>query len=184
MMKAKGIVHRAKGRCLFSVSRLTSHISLLISVSCLLSLSACGYTLQGRAQLPFQSVSIGKIVNKTFESRIEDRMQVALADELLKNGFTLEKGAEHRIEGVLRSFELRVVAEKSGVADQYEVVIKGDFKLVDSSGKEKPLRGSGAFIISFASTGSIPDVMARKEVATDQALRDLALEIVASIIYF
>jgi hypothetical protein len=177
MMKAKGIRQRAKGRSL-------SFVSLLISVSCLLSLGGCGYTVQGRAQLPFQSVSIGKIVNKTFESKIEDKMQVALADELLKNGFTLEKGAEHRIEGVLRSFELRVVAEKSGVADQYEVVIKGDFKLVDSSGKEKPLRGSGAFIVSFASTGSIPDVMARKEVATDQALRDLALEIVASMIYF
>jgi hypothetical protein len=172
------------GRCLSFVSLFTSHFLLITSVSCLLSLAACGYSLQGRAQLPFQSVSIGKIVNKTFESKIEDRMQVALADELLKNGFALEKGAEHRIEGVLRSFELRVVSEKSGVADQYEVVIKGEFKLVDSSGKEKPLRGSGAFIVSFASTGSIPDVMARKEVATDQALRDLSAEIVASMIYF
>ncbi|HTR44496.1 MAG TPA: LPS assembly lipoprotein LptE [Thermodesulfovibrionales bacterium] len=173
--KAERIGHRAQ-RCFLSLTLCTLLLTLCVG--------GCGYTLQGRAQLPFQSVSIGKIVNKTFESKIEDRMQVALADELLKNGFTLEKGAEHRIEGVLRSFEMRVVAEKSGVADQYEVVIKGDFKLVDSSGKEKPLRGSGAFIVSFVSTGSIPDVMARKEVATDQALRDLALEIVASMIYF
>lgn len=165
------------------VCRHSPSVRVLISAICLLSLSACGYTVHGRANLPFRSVSLGKIVNKTFEPKLEDRMQVALAEELLKNGFSLENNADHKIEGVIKTYELRVLSEKGGVADQYEVVINGDFRLLDSSGASKPLRGGGIFIVSFKSAGTLPEVMAQKDRATARALRDLSSEIVASMIY-
>lgn len=180
MKRAQIIEHRAKTK----EKAYRSLSVVLCTLFIALCFTACGYTVHGRANLPFQSVSIGKIVNKTFESKLEDRMRVALAEELLKNGFALDNGADYRIDGVINTFELRILAEKAGVAVQYEVVVKGDFKLLDSSGKAKPLRGGGAFIVSFQSADTLPDVMARKEKARDRALQDLSAEIVASMIYF
>lgn len=157
---------------------------LLLLAACLIPIiSSCGYTLQGRASLPFQGVKIGKIVNKTYELRLEDRMQRLLTEELQKNGFILEAGAAYSIEGVLNVFSLRVLSVKGNVASEYEVVIKGDFRLLEPFGKTRTLKGDGIFRISFTSTEDLQNVAAGKELATERALRDISSEIVASILY-
>ncbi|MCL5021851.1 MAG: LPS assembly lipoprotein LptE [Nitrospirae bacterium] len=158
-------------------------LSSLFVALCFLLASGCGYTLQGRADLPFQSVAIGKMINRTFEPRLEDRMQTALVDELLKSGFLIDGSSGYKIIGNLTSFDLKTLSEKSGVALEYEVTIGGDFRLIDPSGKARQLRNRGVFIVSFPSTGGLQDVVALKEQATEKALRDLSVEIVASIIY-
>lgn len=155
---------------------------LVVSLS-FLFVSGCGYTLQGKASLPFGSITIGKIINKTFEPGVEDRMQLALVDELMKNGFTIDNSGQHRIDGVINAFELRTLSTKSGVAVEYEVVVRGDFRLTEAAGKTRPLRNSGVYIVSFLSKDSLQGVMAMKEKAIERALKDLASEIAASIIY-
>jgi outer membrane lipopolysaccharide assembly protein LptE/RlpB len=145
--------------------------------------AGCGYTLYGKADLPFPSIAIGKIVNKTFEPRLEDRMQVALVDELMKSGFRIDAHSGHRIVGSMTAFELRPLSTTAGVAVEYEVTVRGDFTLVDPSGKTRPLRNHGVFIVSFPSTDALQGVIALKEKATETALRDLSIEIIASILY-
>jgi hypothetical protein len=149
---------------------------------CMLSYG-CGYIIQGKANLPFQAVGIGRIMNKTYEPKLEDKIQIALVEELLKNGITFESGSGFRIDGVINRFDLVTLSEKNGVTVLYEVIIKGDFRLVEPSGKTKPLRGSGVFIVSFQSSENLQGVIASKELAIDRALRDLSTEIVASMIY-
>jgi outer membrane lipopolysaccharide assembly protein LptE/RlpB len=158
--------------------------TLLLNICFMLLLSGCGYTIQGKASLPFQTVKIGKIVNKTYELRLEDRMQRALAAELLKTGFTLGADSGYSIEGVLNVFELRVLSVRVTEASEYEVIVKGDFRLIEPSGKVRTLRSGGIFITSFVSTEeSLTSVVAGKELATERALRDFSSEIVASILY-
>ena len=154
-------------------------VTLLIAFSS----AGCGYRIHSKADLPFQSITISKIINKTFEPRLEDKMQVVLADELLRNGFAIDSTSAFRINGIINTFELRILSEKASVAVEYEVVIKGDFRLIDPSGKERRLRSQGVFLVSFQSSGSLPSVMASKELATERALRDFSSEIVASIIF-
>jgi outer membrane lipopolysaccharide assembly protein LptE/RlpB len=157
---------------------------LLLLAACLIPVIwSCGYTFQGRASLPFQGVKIGKIVNKTYELKLEDRMQRLLTEELQKNGFILETDAAYSIECVLNVFTLRVLSVKDNVASEYEVVIKGDFRLLEPSGKTRTLKGDSIFRISFTSTEALQDVAIRKELATEKALRDISSEIVASILY-
>jgi hypothetical protein len=148
-----------------------------------LCLTGCGYAVRGRSDLPFQSVGIGKIINKTFEPKLEDRMQRALVDELMTNGFTIDNSAAYKISGDITTFSLSTLSEKGGVAIEYEVIIKGDFRLVDPSGKSRKLRNHGVFIVSFPSADALQSVIAQKELATERALRDLCSEIVASIMY-
>ena len=155
---------------------------LLIFVLFLL-LPGCGYAIYGKADLPFQSIHVSKIINKTFEPRLEDRMQTALTDELMRSGFVIDGSSGYRIGGNITTFVLNTLSEKSGVAAEYEVVIKGDFMLIDPSGKARELRHQGVFIVSFSSTESLQNVVARKEMATEKALKDFSSEIVASIIF-
>jgi hypothetical protein len=143
----------------------------------------CGYTIQGKANLPFQTIAIEKIVNKTFEPKLEDRMQTALVNELMVEGFVIDSSSGYKINGAITQFELRTLSEKSGVATEYEIIIKGDFRLMDPSGKTRELRNHGVFIVSFPSSGQLQTVMALRELATERALRDLSSEIVASIMY-
>lgn len=169
----------------FKIQR-QAHISFISGICALifvLSLAGCGYTIQGRSSLPFDSISIGNIVNKTFEPKLQDRMQTALADELLKNGFKLESNSPYRINGIINAFEMRTLSEKSGTAIEYEVIIKGDFKLTEPSGRTRDLRNHGVFIVSFSSSDSLQSVIASKEKAIEKALKDFSSEIAASIIY-
>ncbi|HXX53043.1 MAG TPA: LPS assembly lipoprotein LptE, partial [Thermodesulfovibrionales bacterium] len=137
----------------------------------------------GKKDLPFRTIAISKIVNKTFEPKLEDRMQTALVNELMVQGFEIESSSGYKINGAITQFELGTLSEKSGVATEYEVTIKGDFKLTDPSGKIKQLRNHGVFIVSFSSSEQLQTVMALKEQATVTALQDFASEIVASIMY-
>lgn len=164
------------------------HISRLVLFFALVTgylslVSGCGYTIQGRANLPFKSISIGKILNNTFEPKLEDRMQLALAGELTRKGFVIDSDSGHSIEGTITAFELQTLYAKAGMAEEYEVIIRGDFRLTGQSGKAKILRNRGVFIVSFRSTDSLQGIVASKEEATEKALRDLSSEMVASIIY-
>lgn len=148
----------------------------------LLLLTGCGYTIHNRSSLPFSSVSIDRINNMTYEPRIDDGMRNILTEELIKRGFVVDRSSDYKIYGSLNSFELRTLSEKAGVAVEYEVIIRGDFKLKSPSGI-RDLRSEGPFIVSFSSADRLQDVMALKERAIEKALRDLSQELITSIIH-
>lgn len=146
-------------------------------------LAGCGYTLQGRDTLPFTSVKIGRIENKTFEPKLEDKFQKALADELIRNGIMISNSAKHIINGTIDDLQLKPLAEKEGVASEYQVIIKARFFLTSPDGKVKELRNSGVFTVSFSGSGNIESLVAAKEQAAETAMRNLASEIRAGIVY-
>jgi len=182
-IRYKHLKHESGG-CTLRIAENTMHSDLLILVLVFgLFFLGCGYTIQGKANLPFQTIAVNKIVNKTFEPKLEDRMRIALVNELMVEGFVIDSNSGYKIDGAITQFELSTFSEKSGVATEYQVIIKGDFKLIDPSGKAKELRNQGVFIVSFSSSEQLQSVMAQKELATVRALQDLSSEIVASIMY-
>jgi outer membrane lipopolysaccharide assembly protein LptE/RlpB len=160
------------------------HILSFLSCSLLLVLSGCGYSLHTKASLPFDAIRIGKIENKTLEPKLQDGLNRSLTEEFLKQGISVHDNAGYKLEGVIRKFELRVLSEKSEVASEYEVTIKGDFRLVDPAGKIKEFKDIGSpFIVSFIGSGNLNELIANKELASERALKDMAAEIVAIFIY-
>lgn len=147
--------------------------------------SGCGYTLQGRANLPFDSVSLGTIENATLEPKLQDRMSRLLAETLMEYGIDVRPAASERIEGSIKRFDLIPVSEKSLTAIEYRIVIAADFRIVDSkTQKSKVLADvSSPFITYFRSSGTLVSVLARKEAATESALKDLSRELVRRMIY-
>jgi len=164
-------------------SLFTFHFSLF--------LVGCGYTLQNRTALPFDSIQIEGIENKTIEPKLQDRLYRALTEEFLKHGISVQSNADYKLSGTINLYELHVLSTrrdiasaKGDIAMEYEVVIRGDFRLVGPSGNAKDFKNIGSpFIVSFPVFGMLEDVLASKELASERAIRDMAMEIVAALIY-
>ena len=158
---------------------------LLFTLHCsLFTFFSCGYSIHGRASLPFDAIQIGTIENKTVEPKLQDRMYTALTEEFLKQGITVSPAAGYKLSGTIKQFSLIVLSEKGDIAAEYEIIMKGDFTLIDPSGKQKELKDIGSpFIISFSSSGSLEELLASKEVASEKAIRDMAMQVVGAVIY-
>jgi len=169
----------------FQLKRARFSVLILSAISCLLSpVFGCGYTLHGKASLPFQAIHIGIIENRTVEPKLQDKLYKALTDEFLKQGIAVYHGADYHLKGRIDQFELRILSETSDVATEYEVIMKGGFIITDPSGHGKELKDVGSpFIISFSATDNLTGLLALKELASDRAVRDMAQEIVAALIY-
>jgi hypothetical protein len=144
----------------------------------------CGYTIHGKASLPFNSIQIGRIENKTIEPKLQDRLHRALTEEFLRHGISVDPVADYKLSGAIHLFELKVLSEKKDIAVEYEVIIKGDFRLIEPSGDIKEFKDIGSpFIISSSGSGMLEDVITSKELASERAIRDMAIEIVDILIY-
>lgn len=148
-------------------------------------LAGCGYALQGKSNLPVYTIAIGVIENSTFEPKLQDRLNKALTETLLEYSIEVDSRATQRIDGKISRFELRVLSEKNLVASQYDVLVTASFTLTDTgSGKTASLgEVSSPFAHYFSSVGAIETVLSQKEIATDQALKNLSQELARRIIY-
>jgi uncharacterized lipoprotein YajG len=159
--------------------RIRSLIPVLLVSAALLS--GCGYSI--KRSLPVKSVRLGRVENRTYEAKLQDRFYEALTRELTKNGIRVSKGAEHEIHGRIDALRLKSSAEQDELTVLYEITIDGEFFLKGPGGSEKRLKGTGEFIVTFTSSGELAKVMSNKETAIRQVLEDIAEEIVDSIIH-
>ncbi|WP_333655717.1 LptE family protein [Dissulfurispira sp.] len=174
MRDNKYIVHQASQK-FFSC--------LLLTVYCLLFFG-CGYTIQTKANLPFDTIAVGKLENKTFEPKLQDRFSRSLSETFAEYGFRVNSSARYRLEGEITKFELEPLVEQNLVAAQYKVVIKANFRLIDTaSGRSVPLVADSPFITYFRSTERLENVLAQKELSTVSALKNLSQEVVRVISY-
>lgn len=149
-----------------------------------LLLFGCGYTIQTRTNLPFDTIAVGKIENKTLEPKLQDRFSRSLAETFSEYGFRVSQSARYRLEGEITKFELMPLVEKDLVATQYEVVIKANFRLIDTAtGRSVPLVADSPFITYFSSADKLENVLAQKELSTSSAMRNISQEVVRHIIY-
>jgi hypothetical protein len=150
----------------------------------LLILFGCGYTIQTKANLPFDTIAVGKLENKTFEPKLQDRFSRSLAETFAEYGFRVNSSARYRLEGEITRFELEPLIEQNLVATQYKVVIKANFRLIDTaSGRRVPLIADSPFITYFSSAERLENVLAQKELSTVNALKSLSQEVVRVISY-
>jgi hypothetical protein len=175
-VKSKIKIHGRNGRSIY--------ISLFTVLSVLLS--GCGYTLQTRANLPFRTISVGTIENKTSEPKLQDRFYEALATSLSEYGFEMDPSARYRLEGQIYYFELLPTTEINLTATQYQIVIKGNFKLVDTeSGKSINLAANSPFVTYFNANpaGRLESIMTQKEIAEESSLTNMSHALVSLVVY-
>ena len=162
-------------------SRIALLLVLLIPV---LLTAGCGYSIYTKASLPFSEIRIGYVENRTLEPKLDDKLRRALVEEFTKYGVTVTPRAVPVISGTIRNFSMASLSEKDDITVEYRFLIDADFIYQDSAGKVREIKNRGLpFIVSFSGSGSLPDLLATREVAERQAMSDLAKSIIGSLIY-
>ncbi len=156
--------------------------SLLAALYSLLLLS-CGYQMVGSKPLPFKSITIKSVQNKTYEPKLEDRLHNALSREFIAQGIkVMSKGGDIRMEAVITAFELRSIAAISETVQEQVIKMTVDIRLIDEArvteftSMESPIR------ITFPTTGTVIESVVQKERAIDKASLEIAKEIISRII--
>lgn len=162
-------------------SRFPRFILVLVSLALL---TACGYSVHGKASLPFTEVAIGTIENKTFEPKVQDKLYRALAEEFMKNGIQVRNTAPHTITAIVRTFEMHVLSEKKDIAVEYSITIAADFLIREPNGNVRPLKNiRSPFLVTVTESAALETLLARKEIAQERAMHDISLEVIGALIY-
>lgn len=162
-------------------SKLSLCLTLLF-VSSLLS--GCGYSVHRQSQLPFKEISIGLIENRTVEPKLQDRLHRALVAEFEQQGIAVSSSAKNKLTGTIHTFDLSILSEKAGIAKEFRVIVNIDFHMTDENGKTAEFKNiSSPFIVSFTGSALLSELLATREIAEDRAMKDVASEIVAALIY-
>jgi outer membrane lipopolysaccharide assembly protein LptE/RlpB len=159
-----------------------SFISSLVLLLMLLSLSSCGYHLVGSRYLPFDSVTIKPVVNKTFEPLLEERLHRNLSREFILQGIdTLLEGGDMTVEATIMEFELRAIGAVEKRVKEEMIVMKVDMRITES-GRVTNFKGMRSPItVTFQSEGSVSEAVARKEKAIEKVCAEIAKEFVSKI---
>jgi outer membrane lipopolysaccharide assembly protein LptE/RlpB len=148
-----------------------------------LLLAGCGYTIHRQGELPFSEIQIGRIENSTLEPKLQDKLHKALAEEFMKNGIMVSPLSDTKISAVIHTFDMVVLSEKQEITIEYRIFIKADFTLEDKGGKKEFRNIDSPFFVSFASSEDLSTLLAKRELAEEKAMKDVAMRIVGALIY-
>jgi hypothetical protein len=130
------------------------------------------------------AVKIGRIINRTTEPRLDDRMRAALAEELMRQGVAVVSSSPNEITAVIKGFSLGTLSEKRKYAAEYSVEIKADIAFKNEKGVVRRFTAvSSPFIESFNSPDSVAGIIAAKELAEEAALKNLAMYAAEEILH-
>ncbi|MDA8433953.1 MAG: LptE family protein [Nitrospiraceae bacterium] len=153
-------------------------------VAFLLFVPGCGYSIHPQSSLPAKEVQIAPVVNNTREPKLQDKLSRALTEEFLKQGVRVDPAARYTLAVSINSFDMVSMSEKGGVAVDYRVVVNVAFRVLDSNGKAVKTGNIGSpFIVSVNSAENLAALLAAKEVAEEEAMRDIAMEIAGALLY-
>lgn len=146
-------------------------------------LLSCGYRLVGSKFLPFDSVTIKQVQNETYEPRLEERLHNALSNEFINQGIEVKAAnGDIDLEAVITTFALGAIGAVDETVKEQTIVMYVDIKLIDEGNITEFKRMQSPIKITFQSTGTVSEAVARKEEATEKAASEIAKEIVSRII--
>ncbi len=147
------------------------------------SLSSCGYKIIGSHLLPFDSISIKPVKNKTYEPRLEERLFNALSNEFISQGIkVVASGGRAELEATITRFALAAVSSVDEIVKEQTVIMDVDVSIVSNGEVIEFKSMKSPIYITFEATESISGSVANKEKVTDKASREIAKEIVSKLI--
>jgi hypothetical protein len=157
-------------------------LSLQIALLALLSLS-CGYHIVGSRPLPFKSVTINPVENKTYEPRLEEKLHNALSKEFIAQGIkVMAINGDIDLNATITVFELGTIAHIDEKVQEQLITLKVDVTIKDKKRTIKFRSMQSPIRITFPSTGTVSQTVVQKEMAIEKACSEIAREIISRVI--
>lgn len=175
-METRDKEYKGERWCLISIFYFLILASLLL-------ISSCGYHMVGSRSLPFDSITIKPVQNRTYEPGLEERLHYALSKEFIAQGIkVLAAGGDLDLEATITSFHLRTIAAVDERVKEQAIVMMADIRVIDDGRVTEFKRMGSPIKITFQSTGTVSETVAEKERAIEKACTEIAKEIVGRII--
>lgn len=147
-------------------------------------LTSCGYQLIGAKSLPFHSVTIMPVKNKTYEPHLEEKLHDALSREFFARDIrVMTYGGDIELTAIVKTFELSTIAARDERAQEQAITMQVDIRIIDKKGKvieftslESPIK------ITFQAVGAVSDAVVQKEKAVDKACTEIARELLSRLV--
>ncbi len=148
-----------------------------------LFISSCGYRVVGSSFLPFDSINIKHIENKTYEPRLEESLHLALSKEFINQGIDVNAAGDNVVlEVTVTNFELGAIGAVDETIKEQELIMKVNIRVVDKGNVMEFISMQSPIKITFQTTGGVTDAVVQKESAIDKASSEIAKEVVGRII--
>jgi hypothetical protein len=137
----------------------------------------------GSRFLPFDSINIRHIDNKTYEPRLEEKLHNALSEEFINQGIKAEDvSADITLEARITRFELGAIGAVDESVREQEIIMLVDIKVMDKDDVIEFKSMGSPILITFQTTGTVPQAVDLRDRATIKASREIARDIVGRII--
>ena len=129
----------------------------------------------GSRLLPFNSVTIKPVQNKTYEPRLEEKLYNALAYEFIRQGIEVKNsGGDVGLEAIIRTFQLGAIGSVNERVKEQTIIMKVDMKLIEGKTVTEFSQMESPIKITFETEGSVSDSVAQKEKSADKACKEIA----------
>ena len=162
-------------------------LAILLAASS--QLTSCGYrVLSDQGPVSFSSLHVAGVRNETREPGLEDILHQAIVEELLLDRrvrLVSEKAAGVLLKSTLTIFNLRPTAESDSRVTQYEIVLAGDFLLMDGETGEKVMEINNLqapIRTTFTVSSDVTASRVNQEQAQAVACRSLARELASRVL--
>ncbi len=146
-------------------------------------ISSCGYHLIGSKPLPFNSVTIMRVQNNTYEPRLEERLHNALSEGFIAQGIkVMIKGGDVALKATVTRFELSPLSAIEGRVQEQAIVMRVDVKITSNGKVIKFAAVEPGIRVTYSTTGSVSESIVEKERAVGKVCRKIAKEIINKII--
>ncbi len=160
-----------------------STFNFLLLTSLFMLVSSCGYHMVGSRFLPFDSINIRHIDNRTYEPRLEEKLHNALSAEFISQGIKAEgPSADITLEASITRFELGAIGAVDESVREQEIIMLVDIKVIDKDDVIEFKSMGSPILITFQTTGTVPQTVDLRDRATIKASREIARDIVGRII--
>ena len=78
---------------------------------------------------------------------------------------------------------MKILSEKNDITVQYRIIIRADFSIAYKNGKTEVKNMDTPFIVTLTASNALNKLLATKELAEEQAMRDVAMRLVGTLIY-
>jgi len=137
----------------------------------------------GSRFLPFDSINIKHVDNRTYEPRLEDKLHNALSEEFINQGIKVEgPSADITLEAAITRYELGAIGVVDESIREQEIIMLVDIKVIDKGNVIEFKSMGSPILITFQTTGTVPQTIVLEDRATIKASREIAKDVVSRII--
>jgi hypothetical protein len=139
--------------------------------------------------MPFESITIDPVINRTYEPRLEEFLHRALSEAFIEQGIqVVDQGGDYHLSSFIKEFrtisesEFRSDEVERGVVVEQRVTMFVNFILTGDGKRDRYTRIENPYKFTHDATGSVQSAIVRREADIKRVCREIALDLITRIV--